>query len=242
MNRRIWITFLAALVVGGAVALLQAGPQAGGFRAGGERLISGLPLVKTAAEGEAAKGNAPETEVRDYSLGDENAPLEIVEYASFTCPHCRRFHEEVFPKLKAEYIDTGKVRFTLREVYFDPYGLWAGMLARCGGGEKYFPIVDMIFDKQSEWTRGDGPASIAENLRKIGRLAGLSDEEIDACLKDEEKARALVSAYQQNAAWDDVRGTPTFIIGGQKVPNMAWSDLKDIIDQKLAEAEAEKSE
>ncbi len=130
----------------------------------------------------------------------------------------------------------GKVKFTLREVYFDPYGLWAGMLARCGGGEKYFPIVDMIFRKQSEWTRGDGPAAVAENLRKIGRLAGLPDEEIDACLQDEAKARAMVAAYQANATRDGINGTPTFIIGGEKVPNMAWPDLKEIIDRKLAEA------
>ncbi len=235
MNRRTWIAFAAALVVGSMIAFLQMGQNASATAVRGTSLTP--PLARTAGTQEAPAGEAAKPQaVRDFSLGDENAALEIIEYASFTCPHCRRFHEEVFPKLKAEYIDAGKVKFTLREVYFDPYGLWAGMLARCGGGEKYFPIVDMIFRKQSEWTRGDGPAAVAENLRKIGRLAGLPDEEIDACLQDEAKARAMVAAYQANATRDGINGTPTFIIGGEKVPNMAWPDLKEIIDRKLAEA------
>ncbi len=235
MDRRTWIAFAAALLVGSVIAVFQMGGNAVATAVRGPSLTP--PLAKTAGTQDppAAEAARPQ-KVRDFSLGDGNAALEIVEYASFTCPHCRRFHEEVFPKLKAEYIDTGKVKFTLREVYFDPYGLWAGMLARCGGGDRYFPIVDMIFRKQSEWTRGDGPAAVAENLRKIGRLAGLSDEEIDTCLQDETKARAMVAAYQENATRDGINGTPTFIIGGEKVPNMAWPDLKEIIDRKLAEA------
>ena len=98
--------------------------------------------------------------------------MTVVEYASFTCPHCATFHNDTFKKLKADYIDSGKVKFIYREVYFDRYGLWASMVARCGGQEKFFGIADLIYKSQSEWTRAGEPAAIVDELRKIGRLAG----------------------------------------------------------------------
>ena len=88
-------------------------------------------------------------EVKDFSIGNPDAAVKIIEYASFTCSHCAHFEEEVFKPLKRDYIDTGKIHFTLREVYFDRYGLWAAMMARCGGELKYFPVADILFSTQS---------------------------------------------------------------------------------------------
>ncbi len=99
----------------------------------------------------AGAGNGDRTRsARSEGLqsGQRRCAVKIVEYASFTCPHCANFHTDVFKQLKAEYIDTGKVHFTLREVYFDRYGLWAAMMARCGGEMKYFPITDILFSTQ----------------------------------------------------------------------------------------------
>ena len=170
----------------------------------------------------------------DFSLGSPDAPVKIVEYASYTCPHCAAFHANVFKNLKAEYIDTGKVHFTLREVYFDRYGLWAAMVARCGGEMRYFGIHDMLFDQQQEWAASQDPMQVVQNLRTIGLAAGLDNAALDACLNDQAKAEALIAQFEKNMAADDVKGTPTIFVNGSKHSNMAWEDLKALIDAELA--------
>ncbi len=170
----------------------------------------------------------------DFSLGSPDAPVKIVEYASYTCPHCADFHAAAFKKLKAEYIDTGKVHFTLREVYFDRYGLWAAMVARCGGDMRYFGIHDMLFDQQKEWAASQDPAEVVANLRTIGKAAGLDDAALDACLNDQAKAEALIKQFETNMAADAVKGTPTIFVNGAMHSNMPWEDLKTIIDAALA--------
>jgi protein-disulfide isomerase len=177
-----------------------------------------------------AAGDAP----GDFSLGSPDAPIKMVEYASYTCPHCADFHTNVFKTLKAEYIDTGKVHFTLREVYFDRYGLWAAMVARCGGEMRYFGIHDMLFDKQKEWAASQDPLEVVNNLKAIGLAAGLDQATLDACMNDQAKAEALIKQFETNMAADEVKGTPTIFINGEMHSNMAWEDLKKILDEKLA--------
>lgn len=171
--------------------------------------------------------------VAEMSLGNPDAEVTVIEYASFTCPHCRGFHEGPFKELKANYIDTGKINFIYREVYFDRFGLWAGMLARCGGEERYFGFVDALYEGQGEWTKGGDPATIAGNLRKLGRTAGLTDEEVSACLSDKEKAQAMVAAFEQNAESDDISSTPSFVINGTKYSNMSFEEFGEILDKEL---------
>jgi protein-disulfide isomerase len=181
--------------------------------------------------------SAPEIDistVREMVLGAEDAPVTIVEYASFTCPHCADFHEDVLPRLKADYIDSGQVRLVHREVYFDRYGLWAAMVARCDGGDRYFGIADMIYARQRDWSRGE-PAEVVQALANIGASAGLTREALDACLSDGEKAQTLVAWYQENATADEIEATPSFIINGEKYANMPYDDLRAVLDQKLAD-------
>jgi protein-disulfide isomerase len=173
-------------------------------------------------------------ELTDYSLGSPDAPVKIVEYASFTCPHCATFHATVFKDLKRDYIDTGKVHFTLREVYFDRYGLWAAMVARCGGDMRYFGIHDMLFDQQAEWAASQDPMQVVQSLKTIGISAGLDGAAIDACLNDQAKAEALIARFQANMEADGVEGTPTIFVNGAKHSNMTYADLKAIIDAELA--------
>ncbi len=173
-------------------------------------------------------------EVKDFSIGAVDAKVKIVEYASFTCPHCADFHAQNWDKLKAEYIDTGKVLFEYHEVYFDRYGLWAAMIARCGGELRYFGFADMLFAKQQEWAASDDPAAVVENLKKLGRSVGMDDATMEVCLKDGANAEALVAHYKTNFEADGVEGTPTLFVNGTKHGNMGWDELKGIIDAELA--------
>lgn len=197
--------------------------------------VAALALALAAPAAMAQDAAAPAI-LPDIAAGSEDAPLTIVEYASFTCGHCANFHAENWPKLKAEYVDTGKVKFIQRDVYFDQPGLWAGVLARCGGDDKFYPVSDMLFDEQKNWLAGGTGEEIAANLRKIGLKAGMTEDQMTACWEDTAKAQQLIATFQQNATADKIEATPTFIIGGEKVQNQPWDDLKGIIDAKLAEA------
>jgi protein-disulfide isomerase len=192
-----------------------------------------LALAMLTGPVQAQDADAPDTsQITEMTMGPEDAAVTIIEYASFTCPHCASFHAGPFKQLKADYIDEGQVQFIYRDVYFDRFGLWASMVARCGGEEKFFGIADMIYEQQRDWTQGE-PAAIADNLRRIGRVAGLDSDTLDACLNDEEKAKALVAWYQQNAEADEVNSTPTLIINDEKHANMSYDALKAIIEEKL---------
>ncbi|MFI0395814.1 thioredoxin domain-containing protein [Paracoccus jiaweipingae] len=204
--------------------------------------FAALPALAQTAEAPKAPA-APATQpaapaiLPDIALGSADAPLTIFEYASFTCSHCADFHTETFPKLKADYIDTGKVRFVQRDIYFDAVGLWAGILARCGGDDKYYAVGGMLFDEQRDWISGKDGEAIAANLKKIGAKAGISAQQVDACWNDTAKVEQLVATFQKHATDDKVEATPSFVIAGEQVPNQDWDKLKAIIDAKLAEAE-----
>ena len=210
-----------------AVAIIIGGYLLLNDRSGGN--VPANPLGAAVAQD---AGDIDTSTIVDMQLGNANAPVTIVEYASYTCPHCKRFHEGPFKQIKANYIDTGKVQFIYREVYFDRYGLWASAIARCAGPDKFFGISDLIYAGQGEWTRAGGgePAAIVEELRKIGRLAGLSSEKLEACLQDGTKLQTLVAWYQQNAERDDITSTPSFVINGKKYSNMSYSEMAAIID------------
>ncbi|MBE2275993.1 MAG: DsbA family protein [Rhodobacteraceae bacterium] len=188
--------------------------------------------TETSAPADPAPSVDPAT-VKDFSIGSADAPIKITEYASYTCPHCARFHADVFAQLKLDYIDTGKVYFTMREVYFDRYGLWAALVARCGGDMKYFGIQDMLFDQQQDWAAQQDPSLVVQKLRGIGLAAGLTNEQLDACLQDTAMVEAMVKHFEEGMQADAIEGTPTLIIDGEKHPNMSYGDLKTILDAKL---------
>ena len=178
------------------------------------------------------------SQVTEMVKGDEDAPVDVIEYASFTCPHCASFHENQWPQIEENYVETGKVRFVYREVYFDRPGLWASMVARCGGEDRFFGITDLIYERQQGWARQDSGEAIISDLRRIGKVAGLTDEDLDSCLSDGETAQTLYGWFQANAEADDVQGTPSFVIAGEKYSNMSYDDFAAVLDEKLAEADA----
>ncbi|MEQ6203152.1 DsbA family protein [Sulfitobacter sp. HNIBRBA2951] len=188
-----------------------------------------------AANAQGTSGDVDTSGIVDMVTGNAESAVEIIEYASFTCPHCATFHNTAFKQLKADYIDTGKIKFVYREVYFDRFGLWASLVARCGGADKFFGIADLLYKEQALWTRAGEPAAIVEELRKIGRVAGLDNDALEACLQNGDQAQALVAWYQQNAEEDGIDSTPSFVINGKKYSNMSYADMKQVIDDALAD-------
>lgn len=225
MNRRI------LMALGGAILLAAAGA---GWLMTQPGTAPGITEFATPAMAQDTSDEAL-PEVIDMSMGNPDASVTVIEYASFTCPHCRNFHAAVFGELKKNYIDTGKINFVYREVYFDKYGLWAGMVARCAGPEKYFGISDLIYDTQTDWLASRNDAGIASDLRKLGLTAGLEPDQLDACFADGAKAKALVAEFQKNATADDINSTPSFVINGQKYSNMNYADFSSILDGLLGE-------
>ena len=220
MNRTLITVLALVAIVGG-----------GAFFFFGQSQSTAPSLAAVAQDAE----NVDTSGILEMSIGNPDAKVTVMEYASFTCPHCKSFHENAFGALKANYIDTGKINFVYREVYFDRFGLWAGLVARCGGAEKYFGISDLLYKGQSDWLAGGDPNVIVNNLRKIGKTAGLNDDQLDACLNDAEKAKAFVASFQQNAQADGVNSSPTLFVDGEKYGNMSFADLAKLIDENLAE-------
>lgn len=174
--------------------------------------------------------------ITEMTMGPEDAPVTVIEYASFTCPHCATFHDNQLKQLKADYVDTGKVHFIYRDVFFDRFGLWASMVARCGGEKRFFGIADMIYEQQKDWIgNGQDPVAITERLRKIGKVAGLSEDQLESCLTDADKAKTLVAWFQENAEEHNVTSTPTLVIDGKTHSNMSYDEIKTIIDGLLEE-------
>jgi protein-disulfide isomerase len=193
-----------------------------------------------AAHGALAAGGAPEPDrtldmatvlkpgsLPELTLGDA-AGIPVVEYGSLTCPHCATFSREVFPELKKDYIDTGKVKFIFREFARNPLDVAAFVLARCIGDDKAFAAIELLFSQQDKWAFVDKPL---EPLLAAMRPAGLTRDQAMACLKDQDKANAVVAVGKR--ATDEIKmtGTPTFVIDGKVYGGeLSIDQLKAILD------------
>jgi protein-disulfide isomerase len=152
----------------------------------------------------------------DMALGPADAAVTIIEYASMTCPHCAAFTENVFPRIKSEYIDTGKVRYVFREFPLDIKAQAGSMLARCiakGDAGKYFAVVDILFKQQGEWVM----KNTTETLMRVGKQAGLSQQAVEDCLKDQTLVDKLEADQKYAAEVLKVNSTPTFFVNGKMI-------------------------
>jgi protein-disulfide isomerase len=184
-----------------------------------------LPLVL--GEGSAA-------EVEDHALGDPSAPVTIIEYASLTCPHCAEFHEDVLPQLKERYIVPGKVRLVYRDFPLDQRALAAASLAHCAGPERYFGFLDVLFQTQESWARADDYLAA---LKRLGKLGGLSEAEMEACLTDEELANRILQTRLDAQNQHEISSTPTFIIDGKAYSgSRGIEEFGELIDPLLDES------
>ena len=174
----------------------------------------------------------------DMALGaPEGAKVTVVEYASVTCGHCAAWHENTWPAFKAAYVDTDKVRFVFRELPTPPNNVAVAgfMIARCAGPDKYFDVVHGIMSSQREWQMGVNPR---DTLFRVGNGAGLSNQQIETCIKDPEGLKASEERAQA-ALKAGVTGTPTFFVNGVQVvtpggEGASMADLSRAIDAELA--------
>ncbi|EEE45418.2 thioredoxin domain-containing protein [Roseibium alexandrii] len=167
----------------------------------------------------------------DKILGDENAPVTIVEYASMTCGHCANFHERTWPDLKKDYIETGKVRFIFREFPLDPVASAAFMLARCAPQEKYFDIVDIMFEEQRAWAFTDNPY---QSLLDFSKQIGFTQESFEECLTNQGLLDAVNAVRERGANEFGVNSTPTFFINGEKHSGaLSIDEMGKIIEENL---------
>lgn len=172
-----------------------------------------------------------ETALQEMIIGDPKAPVEVIEYASLACPACRYFHENVYPTIKKDYIDTGKVKFIYRDFPTNTPALAAAMIARCAGPERHTGMVDIFFDTQPQWGRSENPL---QALTMVAQMAGIGPGEVDACLKDSNLMNGIQSGAQKAHEDLGVSGTPTVFVAGKMVENA--NELKDMtaaIDKAL---------
>ena len=182
----------------------------------------------------AADPSKVESKYIEMSKGNDDAPVVFVEYASLTCPACAAFHSNVYPQLNKEYIETGKVKFIHREIYFDKAGLWAALTARCSNVvNRYFGMLELLYSEQAIWSRYESSDKIVDALLRISAKSGIEKAKAISCLEDQEKALDLVNEFRIYVDKDAIESTPTFVINGKKYTNRSYDELKKIIDKEL---------
>jgi protein-disulfide isomerase len=220
LTRRMFVAFTSTLALATAAGLSP-------FR------LIGSALAQDAKPADLAVASP----LGDMALGPADAKVTIIEYASMTCPHCADFHKEVYPKLKAQYIDTGKVRFIFREFPLDIKAAAGSMLARCVGkdnAQKYFAVVDILFDTQEDWAVKDTTAA----LKRIGKQAGMSEQGVEACLASQPTLDGIKATQDYAVDKLKVNSTPTFFVNGTMLKGGAsLEDFAKLIDPVLADAQ-----
>ena len=164
-------------------------------------------------------------ELTDLAMGPPDAKVVVIEFASMTCGHCADFHKNVWPEFKKKYIDTGKVRFIFREFPLDNLAAAASMLARCAGGDKTFPLIEVLFEKQADWAFAKG--NPVPKLFELAKQAGFTQESFDKCLTDQKLLDNIQDGRKRASDVYGVSSTPTFFINGKRLsggPKMASFD------------------
>ena len=161
------------------------------------------------------KAGGEQTQLADNVMGKEDAPVTIIEFSSMTCPHCAIFHKDTLPGLKTKYIDTGKVKYILREFPLDPLAGAAFMLGRClPKKDSYFDFIDVLYARQNEWANAKDPINA---LKTLAKQAGFTDESFKACLDDKELYGKVLAVKNKGTEEFRIRSTPTFFINGTRL-------------------------
>ena len=189
-----------------------------------------LAAVATFLAGAAVA--APSALPDDMSLGNPKAKVQVIEYASLSCPHCAHFNETIFAPFKTKWVDTGKVRYTLKEMLTPPQQVAAAgfLMARCAGPAKYFKVVDEVFRSQPRWENGKIKAVFLE----IGAANGVTEAQFNACLTDQKAQDALNARAQRASQVDGVNSTPTLFINGKQIDPLPQSPAE--MDAAIAAA------
>jgi len=191
--------------------------------------LTGSPGVDGAFAGEA-KAIGTLTDEGEMTLGAEDAPVTVIEYASMSCPHCALFHRNTFPDLKKNYIDHGKVRFIFREFPINKPALEGAMVARCAGPKRFFPILKLLFAKQGKWAS----TSDTGELISVAKMGGLTKSDVEQCLKNADVKEIVLAMRMKGETEHEVASTPTFIVNGKKHPGaLSFERFEEILKPLL---------
>ncbi len=169
--------------------------------------------------------------LQSQTMGNESAPIKMIEFASLTCGHCAKFHNEVFPKLKKDYIDNGKIYFTYQDFPLDKFALKASVIARCSGTEKYFSFLKVLYKKQKDWTSSQDPF---KSLLKIAKLGGLKNDEIKVCVSNKSIEDGILKNRLNSTKKFEIKATPTIYINGKKYNgDLTYEALKLKLDSLI---------
>lgn len=203
-----------------------------------------LSACGAADSGNANSGTSSETALTDNVLGDANAPITMVEYASWTCPACLQFHTDVVPMLKSDYIETGKVKLIFREFPTAPANLSvAGFaIARCAGSDQYYNVIEDLFRAQTNiLTLAQSGGDVEGALRAVASSYGIEGERFVECISDKDITYAITESVMKGDS-QGVNSTPTVFVNGKKLAGYDWrtaEGMKAMLDEKLAETPAE---
>lgn len=182
----------------------------------------------------AAVAEQPAQAEGDMVLGKPDAPVEIIAYASMTCTHCAAFELKTLPELKTRYIEPGKVKLVFREFPLDAVAVRAAMLARCAGPERYFGVIQLLFQQQAKWATAKDPVAA---LKRVGQIAGISAEQFDACMADNALMDRVVKTRLDAEQQYKIESTPSFVIGGKvHSGEMPIDTLAKLLDPLLAKS------
>src|SRR6187551_3978838 len=188
-----------------------------------------MAFAETVPTDELMKADA----LPEMAMGSDKAPVTVIEYASMTCPHCAHFQETTFPELKKRYIDTGKVRYIFREFPLDPLAAGASMMARCADKDKFYPLIETLFQQQTKWA----VEKPIPQLMAIAKQAGIGEQTFNSCLSDQKMLDAIQAEQKRATDKFGVNSTPTLFINGKKqIGGMSIDDLAKVIDPLLTKS------
>ena len=164
-------------------------------------------------------------------LGNKDAKVIVIEYASMTCIHCANFHKDIYPKIKENYIDTNKIKFIYRDFPLDKQALFGSVLAKCAPKEKYFDFVKLILETQKKWISND--ETFIDKLKNIGKLAGLNETKINECFKNEQLVDNILKISSDGEKKYNINSTPSLIINEKKYSAMSYENFEKIVENLI---------
>lgn len=200
----------------------------------GTLAVATLPLLAMPAAAVTPEELLKPGPLPEKAFGADDAPVTVIEYASLTCPHCRTFHMNTWPAVKEKYVDTGKVRFIMREFAFDPRASGGFMLARCVSDDKWYAVIDLLYRSQASWARAQDSVGA---LKTLMGMTGMAADQVEACLTDQSLLEKVTAVMQDGQAFG-VDSTPTFFINGEKKAGALTIDqFSAIVDPIIKGAE-----